>query len=139
MGQALQAVERVLSQSDGKLCADHALRHRARRLRVYALNGQPDERAGELAEAIGRCVDEMGCHLPSTHPELAFYRHWQAKALWRQASALAPGSERTQLGKRAWEVATAATDSLAVSHGAEHPTVSKWRVADADRRQGLGC
>ena len=75
----------------------------------------------------------MGAHLPPSHPELAFYRHWLAKALRRQADAGgAAGKQQKALRARAARVDAQAADGLAVAYGADHPTVKLWRGGGDD-------
>ena len=72
----------------------------------------------------------MSRHLPPAHPELAFYRYWEAKALFNQASGMSGAgskTERTALLKRSKAAATTAADALALAYGKDHPTVDKWR------------
>ena len=132
--RALRTVDQMLSQSETRLCDDHMLRHKAHRLRVYALNLLPERRAGELSaelsEALQLCVSGMSRHLPEAHPELAFYRHWLAKALAKQAAAQTGSKSkgaRAALQERAKAAAKAAVEGLAVAYGTDHPTVAKWR------------
>ena len=98
-----------------------------------------------------QAVSQMQQVLPQNHPEVAFFRHWKAKALWRQAEAEAvaaaaagAGGSRSsrkgssgprqvssaaasELHRRACKAAAEAADLLAVSHGEDHPTVARWR------------
>ena len=136
---ALQTVDQMLTQSSGRLCDDHMLRHKALRLRVYALNLIPSGVDAELAEAIEKCVEGMSLHLPPYHPELAFYRFWHAKALTKQAGGGSCGkSAQKALQKRAAEARAAAADGLAIAYGADHPTVRKWRSGQADEEWFVG-
>lgn len=132
---ALSTVDRILTQSAGQLCDRHALRHKARRLRVYALNSFTDgTHAKELVLAVEDVLHQMEEVLSPLHPEVAFFRNWLAKALWRQASAAASASEGQALHARACQEARAAADQLAISYGQDHPTVAQWRRAAATKR-----
>ena len=134
---ALRAVEHVLGQSEKRVHERHALRHKARRLKVYALNsiGRPSVAvAAQLVTAVDEAREQMKSVLPPAHPEVAFFQHWQAKALWKQCAALADekqgrgaDAERARLHMGACEAASAAADSLAISHGQDHPIVLRWR------------
>ncbi len=110
----------------------------ARRLRVYAL--QPDAPPGALVQALDECLSGLLTHLPSGHPEAAFFQHWLAHALCDDAAARPAGSlERKRLRERARDAASAAVDGLAVSYGADHPIVHTWRTSDAERDRALGA
>ena len=125
---ALQTVDQMLTQSSGRLCDDHMLRHKALRLRVYALNLIPSGVDAELAEAIEKCVEGMSLHLPPYHPELAFYRFWHAKALTKQAGggsrqeraegAAEARGERGRQQPMAWRSRTVPTTRRSASGGA---------------------
>ena len=60
----------------------------------------------------------MAVHLPTSHPELAFFRHRLAQVL-----ASLPGR-----AKQAAMAATSAADALEVAYGADHPTAGEWRA-----------
>ena len=127
---ALATVEQMLSASASRLCAEHMLRHKAHRLRVYALNLLPDASgtAPQLVAALQVCVDGMAAHLPPAHPELAFYRHWLAKALVKQAAGGSDDKKaKAALRKRAKVVGEQSVAGLEIAYGADHPTVAKWR------------
>ena len=125
--RALQAADQLLEQSRGRLCTHHALRHRAARLRVYALNSLPTARAsGSLAVAIEACLVSMERVLPAAHPEVAFYRHWLAKALTQQADAAKAAAEARQLRRRAHQAAQDAAGALRISYGRDHPAAVAW-------------
>lgn len=132
---ALSTVDQILTQSAGKLCERHALRHKARRLRVYALNSSTDgARAKELVAAVEDALHQMEEVLSPLHPEVAFFRNWLAKALWKQANVAASASEGKVLHARACQEARTAADQLAISHGQDHPTVAQWRRIAATKR-----
>ena len=147
---ALQTVDQMLTQSSGRLCDDHMLRHKALRLRVYALNLIPSGVDAELAEAIEKCVEGMSLHLPPYHPELAFYRFWHAKALTKQAGGGSCGkSAQKALQKRAaearrrrpmaWRSRTVPTTRRSASGGAAKRTRSGLSVgsSSSQRRDGV--
>lgn len=125
----LAAVERVLEESKGALCDDHALRHDARKLRVYALSSlMPTGRsaaveqhlqqwASEMVSALDESVHAMSRHLPPAHPELGFFRCRLAEVLLRHN--MAPS--------RAHEEAIAGVEALTIACGADHPSVQTWR------------
>ena len=104
---------------------------------MYALNSlaRPSVAvAGQLVKAVEEAREQMESVLPPAHPEVAFFQHWQAKALWKQCAALEreeqgkrADAERARLHLRACQAASAAADSLAISHGRDHPTVVRWR------------
>ena len=124
----LSAAERVLKQSAGKLCESHATRHAAAKLKVYALSALSAAgggAAGEMVAALEEVVRGMEAHLPSAHPNLAFFRRRLAEALVQQAEGEPAGSA---LRARARGEAARAADALAIAYGAEHPTVKRWRA-----------
>ena len=131
----LRAAERVLRESEGLLCDQHATRYQARRLRVFALSAaaeaSEEEGTREPAQMVGAleaCVDCMQAHLPPAHPELAFFRHRLAEALAQQAAAAAPGSvARRQLARRGRAAAEASVHAIATAYGSDHPQVARWR------------
>ena len=133
---ALRQMDAFLEQSSQRLCSDHMLRHKAHRLRVYALNLLPNSQAHELVRALEDCVGGMIRHLPSAHPELAFYQHWLSKALSQQAAHTArsstPKGSEAALRKRATAAARVAADGLAVAYGVDHPTVMQWREGSGE-------
>ncbi len=112
---ALRVASSILAESGGRLCERHVLRHRARRLRVYALKGC--QQWADLVPAIEAVLADMQAVLPAAHPEVAFFTRWLAAAL-------------TELGAhhRASQAAAAAADALAISYGADHPSVATWRA-----------
>jgi hypothetical protein len=144
--KAVRACEQVLTQSRGKLFGHHTLRHKAYRLQVYALNCLPSIGAGacdaavSLVNSIEECLKGFDKHMPQAdaHPEVAFFRHWRAKALWKRAEAIeanasggmsgAARASAKRLRERASEVAQAAANCLATSYGHDHPTVATWRA-----------
>ena len=131
---ALRTAEQILSQTAGRLCEDHVARHRARRMRVLALQSFSESRAAELAAALEGCLDGMRRHLPRAHPEVAFYEHWLAKTRLRQAArhdADGASDAAHEARRSARELASAAAAGLAVSYGNDHPTVAKWRALAA--------
>ena len=74
----------------------------------------------------------MARHLPSAHPELAFFRYRLAECLWQQQAGEAKakaGSEMRckEFRARARQEAEAAAAALAVAYGKDHPTVAQWR------------
>ena len=130
----LRAAERVLRESEGLLCDQHATRYQARRLRVFALSAAAEaseEGTREPAQMVGAleaCVDCMQAHLPPAHPELAFFRRRLSQALAQQAAAAAPGSvARRQLARRSRAAAEASVHALATAYGSDHPQVERWR------------
>ena len=135
--RVLRSVERVLKESEGALCEGHTLRHRARKLRVYALSALPQRGEGELARALEALVASMAHHLPAAHPELAFFRYRLAEALEGMArskeaegaarGAAAKGVDAQLMRARAREVAAAAAGGLTIAYGRDHPTVIQWR------------
>ena len=127
--RAIGVAERVLSQSGGRLRERHALRHRARLLTVLARRSLPN--ASGLVKALEACIADISCHLPPAHPELAIQRYFLAKALWRQAGEVAPGSRMCiRLRKQARAAADTAIDELSIAYGKDHPTVVRWQAAD---------
>ena len=133
---AMRVVERVLSQSEGKLHEHHALRSKARRLKVYAL--PPGAPHSALVAALEDCLGGLTTHLPHGHPETAFFQHWLAHALSSEAASHPAGSpDRATLRQQARHAAALAVEGLAISYGADHPFVAKWRLSDADRDQAL--
>jgi hypothetical protein len=134
--RALSAVDALLSQTASKVCDGHVARHKARRLRVYALNAMPSAllqqgaRAAERVDALEACLEGMGAHLPHGHPETAFFRHWLAKSLGQQAGAERDRARRAHLQRRARDEARAAADALALAYGSDHPSVATWRAGD---------
>ena len=130
----LKTVERVLKESSGALCETHALRHAARKLRVYALSTLPTrpEKAGEMADALSESVDGMARHMPSAHPELAFFRYRLAECLWQQQAAEGKAASEQHckaLRARARREAETAAAGLAIAIGKDHPTVAQWRLS----------
>ena len=133
---AMAVVERVLSQSSGKLHEHHALRNKARRLKVYALPaGSPP---AVLVLALEGCLSGLTLHLPRGHPETAFFQHWLARALSDEAASHPAGSAlRKRLRLQARHASNAATEGLTISYGADHPFVHTWRASDAERDKTL--
>ena len=132
---ALATVDQMMSASANRLCDEHMLRHKAHRLRVYALNLLPDGSgcAPMLVEALEHVVRGMERHLPRAHPELAFYQHWLAKAIAKQALGAQPDDKACKaLRKRAKATAEKAVAALKISYGADHPTVAKWSAGGDD-------
>ena len=131
---ALQTVKGMLGQSASRLCSAHMLRHKAHRLQVYAYNLLPEHagHAADLVEALELCVEGMAQHLSANHPELAFYRHWLAKALSKHAATVEGKPAKAKLLQRAKAAREAAAAGLAVAYGRDHPTVAKWRTGTDD-------
>ena len=116
---AAKAMQDILAETDGLLCEHHVIRHTARKLRVYALSSLPTTtKASEMVEALEGAIGGMAVHLPTSHPELAFFRHRLAQVL-----ASLPGR-----AKQAAMAATSAADALEVAYGADHPTAGEWRA-----------
>lgn len=133
---AMCAAEKVLLQSEAKLHPHHALRNKARRLKVYAL--PPDKTPADLVRALEDCLPGLRAHLPHGHPETAFFEHWLAHALCDDAASYPAGSSaRERLRQQARHVANAALDGLTISYGADHPFVHTWRASDAERDRAL--
>ena len=124
--RTLAAADRVMQESGGQLCEHHALRHTARKLRVYALSAL-GAKAGhaEMVAALEALLDGMTKHLPAAHPEASFVTYRLAEALWQQAAEA--GASGTAARGRAKEHAAVAVTSLAVAYGTDHPTVRAWR------------
>ena len=127
--RARDAASKVLRESGGRLREDHALRLRARRLRVHALGALPCAPT-ELVDALEACVSDRERFRPRGHPAVAAYRRRLSSALFAHAAASGLDgnvSLAISLRDRARAIAIEAADDLAIGYGADHPTVSKWR------------
>lgn len=135
--KVLPSVTEVLEASEGRLCATHAVRHKAMIVRSYALGALSDPPPGFedcLVDAIEDCLYGMRRHLDPANPQVAFFLFRRSQALVQQArvektNGSATAERVAALRRRAAEVRLRAAQGLAVAYGADHPKVVEWREA----------
>lgn len=131
--EMLPKLDQLLTTSAGRLCETHALRQSALALRSHAVAACKRAPPAALVEAIEDCIRSSHRHLHRASPAFCCLLHRLARALTQQAAALAAedGPAAVALRRRSGEAAHAAAQGLAVTWGAEHPTVREWRAMAA--------
>ena len=126
----LPSLDTFLDESAPSLCETHALRHRVKVLRSFAIACLPDAPIEVLVESLEDCLTDMRRHLAPSQPYLLFFQYRLAGALARQAAASrAAGSpsRAAALLRQAAEAGEAATRGLRIAYGEDHPLVDEWR------------